>query len=371
MNLNHTLVLRTRNRHKWLTMTIGAYANFSYKGILLIVDDSDEDIFSKNAGMLNSHASSLRINHIHGRCHQNQERAERVLESTIDAYKVITTDYFSITSDDDFTFPEFIETGISYLDGHPDYSAFTGPEVKIIFDNCMCPIKLKKKPWHGCEYEDPLDRLYDYAKRPTLAYMGVCRTSMRNLLSKVTDETARDCFSRPNSKCLVNYDEELPWVMLVHISGKIKYSRMVLQGIRGIHNSPDRIENIHMYTDGKSLGSITDLVEPTVWKSIKESHEDLVKLVTNNGTKYSFDVVSDSCYRILWHLIRAPVGSGLFRSDVEISNYYRNSGFYFMRIRRGFLYWLNSLFVGIAMRSSGQKNIYKKYVQAFFNQNIV
>jgi len=324
--IDHTIIIRTRNRSEWLSRALSHYVNLNHKGRIHIEDDSTDEYFERNKSLIKSYENVIDVRHFRGYGFKEKTRSKRVLVTTINSLKNVETEYYSFSSDDDFLLPSFLNPAINFLEKNKEHSCVIGPEVKIHYDNDMNITRMQSKPWHGCEYTDPLDRIFDYTYNPTLAYYGVCRTNMRDHLTQVEEKTGRVCFGREGVVDFALYDEELPWVMLVYSAGKIHYMPNTLMSIRGIHESADRIERLHKSKAlmAYSLGPIFTLSDPTAWKGIRESHEDLCMLIHLFGTKYDKEIVDDSVMRIFWDLLIRFSGSGLYSPDTDYCLEMRN-----------------------------------------------
>ena len=69
MNINkldHTIIIPTKNRPKWINYSLLHYSNFNYKGKILIVDDSDDENFNLNTNIVEKFNSNLSIQHFKG-----------------------------------------------------------------------------------------------------------------------------------------------------------------------------------------------------------------------------------------------------------------------------------------------------------------
>ena len=231
------------------------------------------------------------------------------------------TKYYSFQSDDDLFFSSFIKPAVDFLEDNEDYSCVIGSEVKVHYDENLNVVKTTPKYWHGCTYDDPLDRLYDYTVHPALPIIGVCRTSMFDYMTQVEESTGRVCFGREGVVDFEYFDEEIPWCMLVYAAGKIQYFPHHPMALRGIHESLDRAERMYKSKTkehrGYYLGPIVPLSHPTGWKGILDSHEDISALIRLCKTKYSKDVVDDSVMFILWSLISRYSGAGLLSQDTD------------------------------------------------------
>jgi glycosyltransferase domain-containing protein len=320
--LDHTLIIRTRGRTFWLNLALSHYSSHNYKGVIHVEDDSLDKDFCENKVNIQHFKKTLNIKHFHGGGYKEKTRSRRVLVTTINSLKRIKTEFYSFSSDDDFLFPDFVTHGIDFLRKNKEYSCVTGSEIKIHYDGDFRVDKTIIRSWSGSEYDDPLDRIFDYATNPTLSYYGICRTSMRNYLDQVTKKTGRECFGREGVVDFPSYDEEYPWVLLVYCAGKIRYYPDNVMNMRGIYDSPDRVENMHLgdISSVYSLGTIFTLMDSTAYRGIRESHEDICELVHFCGTQYDKDVVSNSVMRILWFFLRQRVGNGLLHPSTEFGN---------------------------------------------------
>lgn len=253
---NHTIFIRTRNRYEWIIRYITLLQNFDYKGTLLIVDDSDFKNHLKIRDLTKNKYSFV-INLERGRSSRNKSRVKRIYSSTLQGLMLIKTDYVSFCADDDFIFPDFITHGITFLESNPDYSTFIGPEIKVVTNRNLEIIKKDVKTWHSCELVDPLERLIDYFNKPTLAYIGVVRTS--SFINKSSSYGIK-LYSRKKLGYFHSLDEEIPWVSLCYIAGKVKYEATKLNGVRVFHPSADRLEQIVFTNPEYAAGPLYDFV---------------------------------------------------------------------------------------------------------------
>lgn len=237
--MDHTILLRTRNRTEWIERYIINLNEFCYSGVLMIVDDSMSQNYETTSQYLDQIQTKLnyKVKHLRGPFYQHPSRTIRVFESTKFILNQLESKYCSFSSDDDFIFPYFISKGINFLENNSDFSTFIGPEVKIFYDVNLSAIKKSVKVWNGCDLDDPLERLSNYVSLPTLAYYGVCRSE--NFNNVINGTKIPDLFLRTHGS-INSFDEEIPWVMLCYLAGKVYYERKLLQGIRGEHQSIDR-----------------------------------------------------------------------------------------------------------------------------------
>lgn len=302
--MNHTILLRTRNRPEWLANCLNHYSDLDYKGKILIGDDSDQEIFQTNGATIFKFTSNLDIEHIQGAGSREQTRVRRVFLTTHQLYTMVSTKYFSVSSDDDFLFPEFIENGIKFLEEseNENFSCVHGPEIKLFYNKSGCIDRKKFKEWKPSLEIDPLDRLINYAKYRSLAYEGVCRSSIIQQLYKDSDKPFG--FLRSEDANLSFFDEELPWVMQIHIAGMIEYSASKIMGVRGIHFGADRIENLYLDLNNKVffLGPIAEFASDLTPKALREAHDSIVQLLKVAKSKYSDQVLQDMVWQVFWYL---------------------------------------------------------------------
>jgi len=360
----HTLIIRTRNRPDWLEKTLLDYSKQRHPYPIHVEDDSSGDAFLRNQKTVSLYQNLLDVQHYEGFGRQEDSRANRVLKTTRKSLERVKTKYYSFQSDDDLFFASFVEKSIEFLDKNLDYSCVIGPEAKVFYDNNLNVVKTSPKYWHGCSQNDPLDRVFSYALNPTLPYYGVCRTSMREHLNKVEKITGRGCFQRENTVNFEYYDEEIPWCALVYLSGKVKYFPGAVMGVRGIHDSPDRVERMHKNRKLKaySVGPIFSLISPTAPQSILQSHQDLETLVKVCNSKYSDDVIDDAIMRFLWHFIRQYSGNGLLSPEIDFCAKKAKQGgkSFFRRLVRAIYFRQQRFSAKIALIKSKSLKIYLK-----------
>ena len=302
--MNHTILLRTRNRPEWIERTLGLYKEYDYKGTIYLLDDSEPAQFKQIEKLVKEFAEHLKIRHELGAGASLPSRIDRVRESTGPALMKIETEFFSVSCDDDFLFPEFISEGIDHLNKNADFEAVHGPEVKIHYDDAGNIYGWRPKPWVANRFNDPVDRLLDFVHTISLVYFGVCRTSSLRYFHEFEEEHGRILFSRKNSG-FGWYDEEVPYVLYIHITGKVDYLKNVLMGVRGIHGSPTRIENFKFGNEFNefTVGPIVRLANEHASSELQRSLDDLVKIVELVGSKYDDDYVKRVVYKVIWALL--------------------------------------------------------------------
>jgi hypothetical protein len=257
----------------------------------------------------------FKLQHFRGPKYKDSSRWNRVLQSTIFGLKKIETRYYSFSSDDDFIFPRFIVEGINFLEENLDFVAFTGPEWKISQSNQR--IIVKSKTWNSCEYDDPVDRLVDYLVRPSLAYYGVVRTKSIKHLNLKSKSNIK--FSR-TGQAIRFFDEEIPWVACIHISGKIHYQERFYQGIRGDFEALDRIEVMAKKIDSDNpyvLGAMSDFLESNSINFLNETVEDFIALIKKMKTKYDQGIVELVVKLFVWNILAKHKGVDLRLLPIE------------------------------------------------------
>jgi len=135
----------------------------------------------------------------------------------------------------------------------------------------------------------------------------------------VEKRTGRECFVRRGVTDFVHYDEELPWVMLVHAAGKIHYFKDKLMSWRGVHQDQDKVEFLYKdkFQEAYYLGPMAEIMKPSANRALCESHEDLCVLMEVCDSQYNAKCIKNSIMRILWALITQYHGAGLYSEDTK------------------------------------------------------
>ena len=304
----HTLHIPIRNRPKWLEYTLSLYKMYNYSGAILIADDSDQLIYEKNIHIINNFKYDLKINHFRSKSNFFEEQNRRYNFTKYFSYKEIDTEYYSCTSDDDLFYVDFAYDAINFLDKNNDYSAVTGADMKIYFDEDFNIKNTYTKWWPDSHHEDSLDRLMDYTHNPSAAYLGVCRTSALKDIFELEKEKKTFCFVREiNDPGLADFDMEIPWMVQLYISGKIGRIDNKLNSFRGEHAAEDRQTLNYLAKQSKNnkskiYGSIIPTLNNTFGISVKKTYEDFYFLIMKNS-KYEKNVVEDVLLRVLWKII--------------------------------------------------------------------
>jgi glycosyltransferase domain-containing protein len=319
--MDHSLIIRTRNRTTWLENLLLHYKRTGYSGLILIGDDSTDDKFASNNLVVKNFNQYLDIQHVKGNGRLAESRVRRVFLTTHQMYALVTTSYFSVTSDDDFLFPEFVKSGIKFLEAthNSEYVCVHGPEVLVSYDEKLKIRSRKLHHWKGSYENDPLERIANYAENHSIAYYGISRTTIIK-----NSAIGYGGFLRSSELSLSFFDEEIPWIALIYLSGKIHYSANDLMGIRGIHMSDDRIDNFWKDRDNKPfyLGPIWEFSNPEISLALKESHAQIVKLIINQKSKYTVDIIEDIVWQMLWHKMldfRPRLDKKLLQSDLRVA----------------------------------------------------
>lgn len=308
LSKKHTLHMPIRNRPKWLEYTLKMYKMYNYSGVILLADDSDDEIYNQNKSITNSLKNELIINHFRPKNNVFSEKHRRYNLTKYQSYKQIDTEFYSCTCDDDLFYTNFAFDGIKYLENNLDYSAVTGAEMKLFYDNKFYIKNSFVKWWPTSKFDDPLDRLLDYTFDPSAAYLGVCRTSSLKDIFDLEKQNKGLCFVREGDDFgFPTLDIEIPWMLQLYISGKIGRIYNKLSSFRGEHNSEDRYtyEHLQKKKNNKSssiYGPIIEILNDSASKSLNKTYNDLLFLVTKKSN-YKKEIVEDVILRCLWKIL--------------------------------------------------------------------
>tara|TARA_A100001011_G_scaffold400626_1_gene516930 strand:+ start:57 stop:1220 length:1164 start_codon:yes stop_codon:yes gene_type:complete len=324
--IDHTIFINTKNRTKWLEYSLMHYKNFNYRGEIKILDDSDSEFFINNSKLIQKFLKDLNIEHIRGDgCDNNTPRHKNCTSGLSKNLRNITTSYYSHAPDDDVLFIPSLESSISFLEQNPSYSAVSGNHLIIYLDDLY---NFKKKIIYfsqTCHYEDPIDRLTCYAQESGIITYGVIRTRARQALWDLENKIGWPIFARKNTHGIEYFDEELPWVAQVYISGKIA-SLNLIQTIRLKSDLIDRVELAFKGTSPKNnmvLGNVSGLMNKTLEDSCIETFKEFRELVNYVKSKYDPDIVDYQIKQVIWSLINGYDGAGLNRNQIEYSINYK------------------------------------------------
>ena len=284
----HTLHLPIRNRPKWLKYTLSMYRIYGYSGTILLADDSDNEIYSQNKSIIKNF-DDIKINHFRTKNNSFEEQHRRYNLTKFQSYKQIDTEYYSCTSDDDIFNTSFAIDGINFLQTNLDFSAVTGAEIKLFYDEKFYIKHTSVKWWPTSKYEDALDRLLEYTYNPSAAYLGVCRTSSLQDIFELERQENKLCFVRQEDDWgFPSLDMEIPWMFQLYISGKIGRIYNKISSFRGEHNSNDRYTLEYLQKNDKkkrslAYGPIIEILNDTASKSLNNTY----------NTKYNyFNIIS-------------------------------------------------------------------------------
>ena len=233
--ISHTIFLRTRNRAAALMKVLSLYNDFEYTGTILIADDSSEEQFAVINSFINANNFTFSITHQQGSYRNHQDRTTRVRECHAEFLPKINTDYFSLSSDDDFLFPSFVSTAIQSLESNEfsDAIAIGGVELKLSFSSHLtADALLKPKFWSAIADDDPISRVEHYLAAGSLAFYGVVRRSLIDGLNEASANFGRTALSRQDNSSLPYFDEEFPLILALHLCGKFEVLDNAIQGIR-------------------------------------------------------------------------------------------------------------------------------------------
>ena len=61
---NHTIIIQTKNRLKWLDYSLNLYSEYKCKSKIVVIDGSDEETYLKNSELISSLKEKLSLEHI-------------------------------------------------------------------------------------------------------------------------------------------------------------------------------------------------------------------------------------------------------------------------------------------------------------------
>lgn len=323
MNINildHTIIIPTKNRPKWINYSLLHYSNFNYKGKILIVDDSDDENFNLNTSIIEKFKSNLSIQHFKGG--KKYKKRHKNISNTFSTFlKKIDTTYYSSTSDDDIIYTPNLIKFMKFLDINSDYSAVTATHFIYDLDDNYNLKNLKIFKGNVCFFDDPLDRLMCYANEKGVPHYGVVRTSSRKAIWSSEKKLGWKIFSRENLEGLEYFDEELSWNAQIYISGKIGNLNLI-QYFRLNYDGLERIENLYKNTDENNytLGSIGNIFDGSMTPSCRETFTEFKELVNYEKTQYNDKIIDFTLKQIIWCLIKNYNGAGLLKDETKYKN---------------------------------------------------
>jgi hypothetical protein len=136
------------------------------------------------------------------------------------------------------------------------------------------------------------------------------------------------------------FDEEIPWVAMVHAGGKIKYQENIWQGIRGDFDSPNRIESLAKAGGENNPyrnGSFEDFWTQDSRLFLAETLADFLIMLKFFKSKYDPERLNYYSRYFIWGILAKYRGSPIERvmSDLYLGNYSKTvEEKFYTRLRR-------------------------------------
>ena len=283
----------------------------------MVADDSTAEYFTKNEVVISEYDTSLKIRHVAGCQRHATDRGYRVNEATKQTIRLIDTAYFSISSDDDLCLaPTYFSAAKAFLDNNEEYAAVHADEVKVYFDrNFSFRGKTFRKRWlDHSHFDDAFMRFSEYIYLKSMSYYGVVRTSkILDIFDGYKKEFDREIFYREMNTSLSWLDEEVPWIALVHISGKVKKMPCARMHVRSVHASPDRIE-MAKFAKAQNVfnsGPIIELLTKDGANNFKQLCHDLSWAIAHVGSRVPKNEIEEGVLRLLWRVTASFKGQGI------------------------------------------------------------
>ena len=163
-----TIGIATKNRHRFLSIVLEYYSKQIFKGKLLIIDGSNNEIYKKNLDLVNSY-SNIQINHFYSPLIPNFAYKEHASK--------IDTKYFTISGDDDFHLIQGLEKGIDYLEKN-NLSGVRGKAYLFYLNKTMNKIE-EIRDYSGYDYKSSiiLENIEKYFNHPRSVSSCIFKTS--------------------------------------------------------------------------------------------------------------------------------------------------------------------------------------------------
>jgi hypothetical protein len=299
---NHTLLLRTRNRPSWLASSIQGYLKFAYEGILFVIDDSEGEVLTINQQTIkNFENTSLNIRHLHGLSKGIEKRHKRVINSTRKSLELIETDYLTLTSDDDFFFPTFIEPAVEFLNNKLDHIGVVGPEIILWADDELGVKEITSRWWPAYQSEDPLERFANYCYSQSVPYYGVFRSKYISLMQKLEVKTGKPFTGGLKMMGSCWLDEEIQLNQMLVSSGKIGELPSAPMNMRIWHQSLSRIEISALQYNNlptpRNHGALMEMMDDRFPETLRHWVDEACTWMKLCETKYSKEIVCSTVLR--------------------------------------------------------------------------
>ena len=101
----HTIIIQTKNRSNWLNYSLNLYSQYKCKSKIVIIDGSDDEIYSKNSLLISSLKEKLSIEQIRETTSFSEAHRNKNLSFFNYLKNFLNTPYFTHIPDDDMFFP--------------------------------------------------------------------------------------------------------------------------------------------------------------------------------------------------------------------------------------------------------------------------
>ena len=327
--MDHTLLIRIKDRPSWILAMLETYKELSYKGTIILADDSDDKHYHELSKELKNH-NQFTFKVIHKKYYQypkNSIRSQREGNTGKYALHDIKTKYFTYGTDDDLSCVDFFRVGINFLESNTAYSAVTGSELirDVILEDGRIKDNFFLKYWRGYEDSDPLDRISRYCVSPSLLLFGVIRTESAIKSIQIADSAVS------NHKFIYNeelrgikaFDSEIPYAVMALAYGKVKSIPSAMMSIRHKWLSRTRTETAWQFKknsiDSDLQGQIVEIINPSFHTSLLIFLTQISILVAKFGTKYDQYTIHDVLYKSFWLSLKKFNGRPLRESQFDYS----------------------------------------------------
>jgi glycosyltransferase domain-containing protein len=230
--MDFTLLIPTKNRFYYLYRTINYYSDLEFKGTIIIIDSSDNQISKKNKDLLTIF-KNLKLEYFY-----YDGMPWQVIQKV---FPFVNTNFVSFTGDDDYLVPDIIEKGITFLQSNSEFIAVNGEALCAVsqknraYIDYFTPYALKTS-----DKETSNERVFDLMENYTLPLFSIHRSPyFEELLSLIPD------IDQNQKICPVweISDEILPASISVALGKAAKIDGLFL--VRGIHNERIKMPSMH------------------------------------------------------------------------------------------------------------------------------
>ena len=318
---NHTIIIQTKNRLKWLDYSLNLYSEYKCKSKIVVIDGSDEETYLKNSELISSLKEKLSLEHIRESTSFSEIHKNKNLSFFNYIKNFLNTPYFSHVPDDDMFFPNFTNTAIDFLEKNKEFSAITGVEINLFWDKNYNIYKNLTKVYSEFLQDDPLDRVLHYAtdQNRTLPGMGVVRSSIMKDLVNLEKELKFKPFCRENIKGLYCYEQEMTFTLFYLIQGKIKVDKKNLMNFRNRHLDATRQTNLISNDEHFDLFDPATLLLNDTFKDFLKEHLTELLFFIKNKTAYETKTVERVFKKVIWTFITSLVNFDLHDNKTKYS----------------------------------------------------